>query len=517
MMVIRMKKARRNLRTTRGASIILVALCAIGLIFLVYLAFQMALIMGGSREVRNAVDAAILNVSKKVVTLKVKPDIFVDCADSSGMVGMSNISRVWGKAYLINANVDGMKNDGLVTGLASGAADKAYSSAQQVNDNLRSQLTSKGILDQFFDQLSASKPARLLGSAATATPSESISAGGWATAMVDRGAESNLTISNGQLPPSVQPKQVNRGNRSYLQGYTPMTANGKEFLFPSFRLGEMPHLISDIQFTQGSLGGLPTNPIPNAFRELASAAGAGTSLSASACAEANPQRQYQLAIPQGYVTITFANQAQWIVEGKKVNQTTYGFQPEQQQGAKKIKLSVGGVLDGFGNLGNEYKLGSLWQLFNACPGDHSVPLGKLVQRVKEIDPTFTPQRLQQLMTSANLMPGASKYYIFPQYSSPDFTNPTIKIASVPGPQMPAWLLTAVAAEGSTAVIATEVPPSIDEPNTCYDNIVGGKSPTGKHWTEFYGSISWQPGTGMSQCLGDLKMSRTTRCIFTGVP
>ncbi len=474
----------------------------------------MALIMGGSREVRNAVDAAVLNVGKRVPQLKVGPAIFTDCADSSGSISISNISRVWGKAYLINANAEGMINDGLITGQASGAADKVYAEAQSVNDRLRGELTNKQLLDQFFWQLSANKPAKLLGASATVYAQKGNNAS-WATAMVDRGCESNLSVSPGQLPTGVQLKTVDVGKQQYMQGYTPIKANGKQFVFPSFKTGEMPHLISDSQFERNT-GGIVTNPIPNAFRELGSADGQGTTLSASACAQANPRTQYQLAIPHAFVTITFSNRALWIVEGKQVKESFYGFEPETQQGVKKRPLSVGGMLDGFANLGNEYKLGSLYQLFIKCPGDHSAALNKLVQRVKEIDHNFTNKRLTDLMSGQMLMPGANRYIIYPQYTTPDATNPIMKIAPEPGGALPGWLQAANPPEGQSAVIITEQP-SIDDPNTCWDNIIGGKSPTGQHWTEFYGNISWQPGTGMGQCLGDLKLSRTTKCVFTGVP
>jgi len=508
------RQKNKQLRTRRGASIILVALCAIGLVILVYLSFHLALIMGGSREVRNAVDAAVLNVGKRVPQLKVPANIFADCADSAGFIGMSNISRVWGKAYLINANVEGMRYEGLLTGSASDAADKVYSAAQQVNDNLRAQLTNKSLLDQFFNQLSSNKPAKLLGESAT-VQTQADNKIGWATAMVDRGAESNLTVSQSQLPTGVHAKIVDLGNQQYMQGYTPIRTNGREFVFPSFKHGEMPHLISDSTF-QRNTSGIATNPIPNAFREMGSADGQGTTLSASACAQANPRTQYQLAIPHAFVTITFSNRALWIVEGKQVKESFYGFEPETQQGVKKQPLSVGGMLDGFANLGNEYKLGSLWQLFTKCPGDHTAALNKLVQRVKEIDHNFTTQKLTALMSNQMLMPGASRYIIYPHYTSPDATNPTMKIASIPGSSLPGWLQAANPPEGQSAVIITEEA-SIDDPNICWDNIIGGKSPTGRHWTEFYGSISWQPGTGMGQCLGDLKLSRTTKCVFTGVP
>lgn len=505
---------RKNNRTARGASIILVALCAVGLVILIYLSFHMTLILGGSREVRNAVDAAVLNVSKRVPQLKVKPNIFVDCADSAGGIGMSNISRVWGKTFLINANVEGMRYDGMLTSAASDAADKSYSAAQQVNDNLRADLTNKSLLDQFFNQLSSNKPAKLLGESAT-VQAKSDNKSGWSTALVDRGAESNLTVSQDQLPVGVHAQTVKVGNQEYMQGYTPTKANGREFVFPSFKRGEMPHLISDSIF-QRNTGGMVTNPIPNAFREMGTADGQGTTLSAAACSQANPQTQYQMAIPHAYVTITFSNRALWFVEGKQVKESFYGFEPETQQGVKKQPLSVGGMLDGFANLGNEYKLGSLWQLFIKCPGDHTAALNKLVQRVKEIDHTFSAKKLTALMSKQMLTPGASRYIIYPHYTTPDATNPTMRIAAVPGSPLPEWLQAANSPEGLSGVIITEEA-SIDDPNICWDNIIGGKSPTGRHWTEFYGNISWQPGTGMGQCLGNLKLSRTTKCVFTGVP
>ena len=102
-----------RLRTTTGASVFLVILCAILSILCIYAAFHYFIIMGGSGEVRNAVDAAALNVSKHAIDIKVPSgDFFEDCANSQGQVGITNINRVWGKAFLINANVQAMKTAG---------------------------------------------------------------------------------------------------------------------------------------------------------------------------------------------------------------------------------------------------------------------------------------------------------------------------------------------------------------------------------------------------------------------
>src|ERR1700722_5511612 len=90
-----------NQRTAGGASLFLVILSAFGLIVLVWGVFQVYLVLGGSREVRNSVDAGALNLSKRIFELRVPVDPnYQDVADSNGQIGMSNINRVWGKAYL---------------------------------------------------------------------------------------------------------------------------------------------------------------------------------------------------------------------------------------------------------------------------------------------------------------------------------------------------------------------------------------------------------------------------------
>ena len=58
------RRKRNFVRAKRGASIILIAAFAVLLIVAVFIAFKFIMLMGGSNEVRNAVDAAALNVSK---------------------------------------------------------------------------------------------------------------------------------------------------------------------------------------------------------------------------------------------------------------------------------------------------------------------------------------------------------------------------------------------------------------------------------------------------------------------
>ncbi len=196
----RHSRLRKNsLRSKRGASIILIAACAVLLIFAVFLVFKFTMWMGGSSEVRNAVDAAALNVSKQASLIKVPAQpMYKDVADAEGTIGLQNINRVWGKAYLISANLQSMTTSGQVGPKAPGNEQTAYDSAQVINDQLAGSLKNKQALDQFFNQMAVNRPAKMLGEGATVATDQNAP---WATAMVDRGDESNLSFSPNQLPP----------------------------------------------------------------------------------------------------------------------------------------------------------------------------------------------------------------------------------------------------------------------------------------------------------------------------
>ncbi|MBX9691939.1 MAG: hypothetical protein K2Z81_06105, partial [Cyanobacteria bacterium] len=74
-------------RNQAGASLIFIGICSALLIALIYCGFQYSMLLGGSRQVRNSVDAAVLNVNTRLVESKVTPQVdYSDCADSSGQI-----------------------------------------------------------------------------------------------------------------------------------------------------------------------------------------------------------------------------------------------------------------------------------------------------------------------------------------------------------------------------------------------------------------------------------------------
>jgi hypothetical protein len=224
-----------------------------------------------------------------------------------------------------------------------------------------------------------------------------------------------------------------------------------------------------------------------------------------------------MAVPESFVTISINNTAKWFVQGKKVAESQYFFKPERQQQVKRFPLKDPGkgFLDGYASLGNEYGGASnLWTALNALPGDHTAPVMRLVQRVNEFKPGFTLQQLQKLLEAQPLAPQLGKYYIYPVYSTVDYTNPTIKVTADVS-QLPAWFNPSLGM-GLEKPILTEQTVK-DKPNYCWDIITEGPITSGKHWTEVSGQIQWQPGTGAGQCLGNLRIARETDIYFTGQP
>ncbi len=528
----RLLNRRRTRRNARGASLILVIFCAIGLVALIWGSFQLMLVMGGSREVRNAVDTAVLNVGKHAIDVKTVPSrTYLDVANSDGSVSISNLCRIWGKAFIINANASDMLNEGTANSDTQNNAQKAYSEAQLINNSLSAMLQNKDFFQAHFDSLAQNVPAKLLGQNAVVQAAKSPST--WSTAMMDKGAESNLYYNPNQLPPGsgARVSDIDRGGKSFIRGYTELSVNGKDFYLPSFRVGEMPHLVSAGTFNKNRTNQLGSSaPIPNAFQESGIVGDGSTSLTASACAQANPQRQWSLAIPHSFVCIVINNVSKWYLDkdlrtGQWIqrNQIPYGTRPGQTVwGIKQTRLrpqpeGIGGVMDGYASLGNEYKnANNAWDIYNALPGDHTAPLNRLVQRVREIDPNFNLQKMQNLMQSAKIPASdqsSTQLVIYPKYNGPDCTDPTMQIGITGVTPMPSWIPITPMFDGLQMNVLSE-PPMRDEPNTCWDNVIGGTSPSCSHHTEFSGNIIWVPGTGMLGCLGELRLARVTSIYFT---
>ncbi|HEY9716001.1 MAG TPA: hypothetical protein V6C69_00925 [Trichormus sp.] len=529
---------RHTQRAARGVTLLMVAMCALLLIIAIVALFKLLTYFGGSQELKNSVDAAALAVSQRAVEIEIAlpnhPDkqgleyIYSDVVDSRQKFGLANINRVWGKAYLINANAQQMQAQGFDQGAAVQNGQIAYDQAKDIDAQLYQLVTNKGSVDDYFKRMTAGKPARLLGTAGEVTTTNK---NDWATACVYRGDESNLQLSAQTVPQPVAPSTITNNGTTYLQGYNAMSANNQYFCFTTFHANEGPHLISDSTFTQAQHSALnnATNPIPNAFRESGQL-NSNLPMAAAASAVVNPMRTFQLAIPHSYVTITLGpGLATWTVEGKIVMQNPYGLGTGEIQGVKDIKLKSShydvnkhhsepneGTLKGYAVLGNDFGDGSLWSAINALPGDHSAVINPLLQRINEFKPGFTLAQLQALLTKTPIPTAPAKgappiqtWYIFPEYQTPDLSDPQVQIST----GAPVWA-TLQPAEGEDKLLCQDQ--AHNAPNRAWSYIIGPYS-TDINFIDSTGQLFWQPGTGFQQCLGSLRIVRATAITFTGAP
>ncbi|MCB9469280.1 MAG: hypothetical protein H6677_13480 [Candidatus Obscuribacterales bacterium] len=499
-------------RSEKGASIALAAAFFFVCVLLIYFGFNMSVLMGGSRQVRNAVDAAVLNVAKRQIETKIKSsNAFADVADSTGNIGISNINRVWGKALLVNANAEEIQKAGLAKGSTMGNAATSYQMAKQLNDDLVEKLTDPIRLNMYFRHTSNKRGAPLLGESSKLDKAKDTQ---YQIAMVGRGDESNIKYKADQFPAGTSVCGLKFNGQTYLQGYQSLMMNGKPFMFTTFHAAEMPHLISDTVFQQSKPTVTPvgdfSNPIPNAWHASGVVYGEKGNLRASASAVANPQRQFDLAIPYGYVKIAMTNESKWYIEGKFKKRIFYKSEPGQKVlGLPMGKLSDDKQFDGWANLGNEYNQPSLLAYMDITGGDKEAVYDRMTQRLKQVDPKFSKQKLKKLLDKVSLTSGASEYYIYPVYKSADNTDPSLTVGPDTG-SLPGWLKKAAELDGGNTTIVQEKA-LFGEPNTAYPVPIDNPPPT--CGTKFTGTIDWAPCTGFNQCLGLVKLARETRINF----
>lgn len=520
------------IRRNRGSTLGLVAMCALLVILALVAGFQLMVYFGSSQELKNSVDAGSLNVAMRAAEIRVPAPPateYDDVADCNGRVGISNINRVWGKAYLINANAEEMNNSGYATSDSATSAKSAYTLATQLNNQLYNALTSGASSDVHFNQMAANKPAKLLKSGGDVSSNHDID---WATACMYPGEESNISFDPASLPSGAHPNQINMNNKTYLQGYNAMDANGNKFVFTTFHSNEAPHLITVGTFERAKTSTISstTIPIPNAFKTAGQINGK-LSLNAAAAAVANPMLTYQLQLPRAYVEVVITNQATGTVQGVPLQPVWYSPSTGKKLMIPKniqLKPPAQGKLTAYGILGQEYTDLSLWGAIYAIRGDKTTVMSKLLQRVREMRPGFTDNQLKKLLQKIQIPSDAARLHAFIYCNdgcNAAGTLPDLQYGMAweddSGDEhslnMPSFIPMTGAeamAEGSSKEVGTEQD-NPNEHNTAFSTILG-PYPTDIHSANEWGVVSWQPGTGFRNNLGVMTINRTTNLTFTGL-
>lgn len=341
-----MKFNRNNRKRATGSAItfgvtLALILVSIGIVF-----FLISMFMGGQKETKNAVDAGMLNVGKKVmdeVRVKLLPTpneafLYGDvCNDDSSSytyipkkgwyeASLRRINRIWAKALLIAINAEAADREGH-GGQGKSNAQQAYSGAQAISDRLAAEITDKSNVYPFFDDLARQNSVRMIGSDAAV---RALKGDLWQTSFMDRGRESNVTCAPPEytLPPGLTTadypglvmastrKQLPDSGKNlwFLKGYSPIKAAGKTFWQIPFVYGQEPHLVSQRDFDPQTLKAAPiadwSIPIPNAFAgEGIAKGGSGatgkTAQKARSFVLSNPGKPFKAAMPHSFVKIKF--------------------------------------------------------------------------------------------------------------------------------------------------------------------------------------------------------------------
>ncbi len=516
----------RTSKNQIGSSAALVVVLAFVLIIIGLGFFTLSMFFGGSRQVKNANDAGTLNIARKVADEKSVPLLTPDELRFSDVAGthatMKNINRIWAKAFLIGLNAhemgEGKDND-----------TKAYNTAKELTTRLTMHLRRPSNLKDFHSQFANANPLSMLGIGSKLDTSD---LSGWSQSFMDRGAESNVEISKGQLPlnlgndvkiPTLQADKKDL-QRSFLIGYQPYKIGEREYLQVPYRFEQRPNLVSGTEFDKNRI----FTPIwfpPNAFSAVAKAKdSAGLVQTAESWAQVNPGKTFKAAIPSGFIRIivevpTYEISLCDLISWEK--KQAPGFKPF----SRKIVLPNGlpcGWIKLTQYFGNEYISPFLYNvMFFAPPYEKGKAYYTLLQRARQINPnydasTFSSKVLQLRPVSQSAE--RKEFFVcnvVGQGEDGTPFGPKTKLVAAP------YIPNAFDAqpEGTMKLI--------DEKSNWYVNFgyfdyFCALGPTLKlsyvpTVTESKTSYYWQPGTGYNRCLGTLKVVRFTKAILWFIP
>jgi hypothetical protein len=505
-------------RRNRGAVLGLVVTLSFVLVLIILGLFVLTMYMGGSRETRNATDAGALNVGKQMmVRVKEKPQggtaetQFDELKDKHGEFGLGNINRVWAKAMLVCANYQAMSSEGTGGGTANSHADSIYNSAKAISDRLATKLNKPDNLYPFFEEVAERNSVRMIGRNSELRAHDP---GHWKTSLVDRGVESNVMISEGQLPNGISVPKKSVDGTQYLTGYETFNIGNRPFTFVPFKVKERTHLIAGSYFNDNTKTTKPinwNNPVPNGYsvdsKSIKQDSMAHQSL---AFVQPNPQKYYNLNT-RGFIRINFpGNDMQYIINGLPTRTSDYGN--KMGTDTQIFKGEVGtGTLTVTTSVGNEYVPPSVGLvMFNpAIPGNWDSSFRRLLQRCRELKHDCTLYEMIGVLNACPFNSTEDNYLIFP--------GPDGKLLCLPENAAQAtsggWLNKDAQPDGTEQNVVQEymsmAPNFVKTAAAIPDPYCSCEPAPPVSLTFVQGWHDWTPGTGYDGCLGTLKIHRKT--------
>jgi len=526
-----MNKTTRN---RKGAALGLAAALALALILIAIAFFWISLYFGGSRETRNATDAGALNVGKKSLTVTVKSqggdeDQFEDVADQNGEFGLSNIDRVWGKALFVAMNAEDIKRKGKETGDTNSHASAIFNAAQSISNRLADKLNDDGNLFPFFDDVAKVNSVRMLGKNVV---TKHLPGPDWNTSLLERGEESNVVLNNDQLPKEIEMSELDpvedKGGNNCMRGYKGITVYGHTYWFVPFKFNERPRLESRDHFTAHTLAAEAlgwSNPVPNTF-SIASQTigGVPADQKAKAVVKANPMTTFKMRIPHAYIRLKFPkNHAKWYLNWPvppfPIYNSEYGYGPSPETQFREFYVPACGNGQATASLANEYIPNTVWNcLFPTATIPQPSWLKvkeQLVQRGKEIDPSFNDGKLLAILNTQTLSMDDTFFIV------PGPTGDLVCVSESMVETVAPWIKDKNMTPDSDAQDFDELWPPYTYPNYVQSWTVQCASLTTSGGVGVFslvdadGTIEWRRGTGFKGFLGEITVKRNTNIRLYG--
>ncbi|MBX9719934.1 MAG: hypothetical protein K2X81_00940, partial [Candidatus Obscuribacterales bacterium] len=326
-------------RLSRGSALVIVMISTLVLIILGVGFITISKILGGGREMQNAVDSGALNAAK---TALIKPGTKSTSDDEAQFLGFSpndgtnpdyylgNINRLWGQAMLVSLNEKAMELEGSNAASADDNANKVVATVKTINDRIAASLAPQGGLPPqelaaAFTNSSNSNTLKMISSQASdavqvsngaqvgyqdqkgpSNISADFTAGGKIlNNIVDPGDATLKTQIAALIPVDAQ---IANGNSQVMTGYNNIKFDqNKQIYFVPLKPNAKPHMLSGAEFnTTAPQLAATQNPINNSFltKGKMKEEKSGQMMDFAAIALAEPvDDAFTLSIPRGYIKV----------------------------------------------------------------------------------------------------------------------------------------------------------------------------------------------------------------------
>ncbi len=300
-------------RRSRGATLGLVAVCALVIVVLGIAIFALLRIMGGNRETTNAVDAGALNTAKQAIRTPTVDTIALGTPEFDGLgeTGDNKISLITYNRAVARTILVAMNAQDEGTDTARQNARLVAAQLEKLGAKLASSFNGNE-LKTAFTNLAGSNNTRMLDSLSGVT-----STGDLRTAFLKPGGSTNVYFNQSSLSAGMNlAAYLNTeatslkapDGSSYLKGYLPISVGGVVVVGTPVFPQQKPHLIASADFEASNKisaidnAKLSTIP-PNSFSCKGQAQQQSTAFmgAVSAAVVGTLDKQFVAKVPLGYI------------------------------------------------------------------------------------------------------------------------------------------------------------------------------------------------------------------------